>query len=1340
MSNPYIGLQNDLVYALNQIVTEPGSLGIGLVKDEGKIRFVITGAGASNVIRVRGRINNQATWNTLAEFTGNVNELVEVFTYDQVEVLCVVFEASNGYDFKIVASSFDSNKLTIETPNGTIDNFNTLTLESSDNSIDIVADPLTGTIDLTTGESTGVTSVNGRVGDVILDKSDVGLDQVDNTSDADKPVSDATQDALDLKIDLLEKGAADGVAPLNSSSKIDAIYLPSYVDDVVEVADYASLPNPGEDGKIYVTLDTNLLYRWSGSVYVQVSESAVLSVNGEVGVVVLDKTHIGLGNVDNTSDLDKPISNDTQDALDLKEDLINKSINGTLSENSDTLYPSQKAVKTYVDAASDSLNDKLDASTYYHELHVNFDYTGTVVDGSPYAPYKTLQDAVNAAQAQTIGANTAILVHLKKDTVVTENVVVSNMPRNLYILSAVTNNNDSSPIRINGSLTISGATTTRVRVKDLQFYNATGYSLIINDTNGRHMFQNCQFSNGGIPGLAGTGVSLINTYRNFIEFSDCTIEGVVNLDGTPVANTSINFFRCRLGYSTLIVNSANISVGLYDTYGLYGLTHTAGALAITGLWGVIGFFNSTANLSATNFLSLSNVSLQKFDLSFVPLNKTGTCLYQLMTVHRGETADVLNGTRTVYGPTATDSAYKMGVSADWSPAVSNVAGALDQLADKKVTVTGDTMTGQLTMLDTAIVVDGTITQGYPSTVTVATNNVLLLDTSGVDNKETSISAGEIVLARTNVPSSTSDVNLTIGTTDGGYYLLANKTDYANDTQSELGISSYAVSLLVNNNATGDSTQSSYTTAGFSIQSTHPDSTYELIQADNTGITAIEYDGSSSIPLMPTLPEHYTVKEYVDNLVSSGETGIVEKFEIMKEPNGFPNRTDSTTSFVNASREFTISPVGASFDVYVKSQKFTKSAAETLEIPNMSGNHYIFYNDTGTLSSTQVLSSDLFQNNALISIVYWNADLSSRVYFAEERHGLTMDGATHTYLHTVFGARYLSGLALQNFSVNGDGNSDSHAQFTADSGSIRDEDLLITILAQSEIPVLYQQGQLWRKKAADAFPVIYSGTGGYTGASGRLPFNEYSGGAWQLTEIANNAFVLVHVFATNDKDNPVVAVQGIATYGNVTAARIAASTEITSLSGLPFAEFVALGSVVFESTSTYTNTPKARIRSINGGSYVDFRGTQLYTPAGEATTHSLLSGLAGDDHIQYHTDARGDARYNLKSVGDISETSFSITNNEPLQTDITNLSFDNTLVRSFQVILSVEIDADTDLSEVFELIGINKNGSFDMSVSSVGDDSGVVFSITSTGQIQYTSQNYTGFVSGTIKFRAITTSI
>lgn len=66
-------------------------------------------------------------------------------------------------------------------------------------------------------------------------------------------------------------GAANGVATLAGDGKVPSSQLPSYVDDVVEVANYAALPVTGETGKIYITLDNNKVYRWGGSVYVEIA-------------------------------------------------------------------------------------------------------------------------------------------------------------------------------------------------------------------------------------------------------------------------------------------------------------------------------------------------------------------------------------------------------------------------------------------------------------------------------------------------------------------------------------------------------------------------------------------------------------------------------------------------------------------------------------------------------------------------------------------------------------------------------------------------------------------------------------------------------------------------------------------------------------------------------------------------------------------------------------------------------------------------------------------------------------------------------------------------------------
>lgn len=134
--------------------------------------------------------------------------------------------------------------------------------------------------------------------------------------------------------DLLDAlNAPNGVATLDSGGKVPAAQLPAYVDDVLEYASTAAFPATGEAGKIYVALDTNKTYRWSGSGYVEISASLALgetsstAYRGDRGKTAYDhsqstgnphgtsKADLGLGNVDNTSDANKPLSTAQQTAL-----------------------------------------------------------------------------------------------------------------------------------------------------------------------------------------------------------------------------------------------------------------------------------------------------------------------------------------------------------------------------------------------------------------------------------------------------------------------------------------------------------------------------------------------------------------------------------------------------------------------------------------------------------------------------------------------------------------------------------------------------------------------------------------------------------------------------------------------------------------------------------------------------------------------------------------------------------------------------------------------------------------------------------------------------------------
>lgn len=116
-------------------------------------------------------------------------------------------------------------------------------------------------------------------------KAQVGLSNVDNTKDVDKPISTAVNTALGKKLDTSLKGSQGGVAELDETGKVPASQLPSYVDDVVE--GYLSSGKfykessyvteiPGESGKIFTDLATNKVYRWSGTSYTVISETLAL--------------------------------------------------------------------------------------------------------------------------------------------------------------------------------------------------------------------------------------------------------------------------------------------------------------------------------------------------------------------------------------------------------------------------------------------------------------------------------------------------------------------------------------------------------------------------------------------------------------------------------------------------------------------------------------------------------------------------------------------------------------------------------------------------------------------------------------------------------------------------------------------------------------------------------------------------------------------------------------------------------------------------------------------------------------------------------------------------------
>jgi phenolic acid decarboxylase len=340
--------------------------------------------------------------------------------------------------------------------------------------------------------------------------------------------------------------------------------------------------------------------------------------------------------------------------------------------------------------------------------------------------------------------------------------------------------------------------------------------------------------------------------------------------------------------------------------------------------------------------------------------------------------------------------------------------------------------------------------------------------------------------------------------------------------------------------------------------------------------------------------------------------------------GFLDKTAQTCTFTDGTRTFQISPTGSDFSFVIKGTKYTKSSTDSIIIGTTTGSYWIYYNSSGVLSQvynptyTQIASA--INTGALVSNMYWNNSLTKGILFSgnNELHGVSMAYDTHRYEHFTNGFSYISGGALSNILVDQSGDLNTHAQFSIGSSIAYDEDMEVSLSAEtstSTIPVFYRTGVspgTWTQGQVTNFKVLTTGTG-------RLAWNELTGGSWQLTEVTNNNFVLYHVYQSNNIiDSNYVIVMGQNKYNTISNARVGATTEANNLAttGFPTREMKIISSIIFQTSDGYGNTVKARIRSTDtGDDYIDWR-TVDGIPSGSLNNHNLLSGLSDDDHVQY----------------------------------------------------------------------------------------------------------------------------
>lgn len=341
-------------------------------------------------------------------------------------------------------------------------------------------------------------------------------------------------------------------------------------------------------------------------------------------------------------------------------------------------------------------------------------------------------------------------------------------------------------------------------------------------------------------------------------------------------------------------------------------------------------------------------------------------------------------------------------------------------------------------------------------------------------------------------------------------------------------------------------------------------------------------------------------------------------------NGFETRSSSTlASDAGTPPTITLEETPNLTDVYYwqSGSSATFNTAKTIQISDVNGIHLIYFDGASLaeeVNPSHATVDNLIENYALVMWVYWNTNNNTASILADERHGVTMSGATHHWLHDNIGATYKEGFALSGYVINSA--ADADVAFEVSDGEFYDEDLDFDIEdgsaanqyeqqlsgGDAEIPVLYKDdiNGTWTEQAADTLPYILQGGDTYVSYN-----NDDGDGTWSLIELGNQKFMIMWLFATNDWQYPIKMVCGSETYNTLALALAGTSTEVVNWGTLPSAEIVLLYQMVIQAASGGTKSLK--IIEVN-----DYRTTRVTGASYSPTDHGTLSGLLDDDHTQY----------------------------------------------------------------------------------------------------------------------------
>jgi len=380
-----------------------------------------------------------------------------------------------------------------------------------------------------------------------------------------------------------------------------------------------------------------------------------------------------------------------------------------------------------------------------------------------------------------------------------------------------------------------------------------------------------------------------------------------------------------------------------------------------------------------------------------------------------------------------------------------------------------------------------------------------------------------------------------------------------------------------------------------------------------------------------MPSSLTGKARQKLVVNDAEDG----YELVSSTTvqGFDDKTAQTLSFNDGTRELTLTPVLTEYSVTVATgEKFTFNTPQTIQITNTSGLHLIWYDANGVLQSQAGLNAqqiyDTLVPNIAVAVVEWGITDARSNFVTEILKGRDMNNTT--WIKNAFDNQIavLSGHTLSNDPSNGgtvtpSGNDDTSAQFAIGEGYSIWTDGKWQSLSRAvgaDWNVYYKTSSDLRHLLKTAFPVLTDIDVG-VGATGRLVRAD---GATPVV-VTSGDFVWYFVGISNDITTPkrLVSFMGINEYGTLGAAQASLQDEVASVERA-FAirqEFAVIYGAIYETSNSYANAVKARIRDLQiiqseaqGGSVSSFP-PELVDGSDASGLHnhnSLYANLTGNN--------------------------------------------------------------------------------------------------------------------------------